>query len=132
VKVTDFSIARITASSRTRTGVILGTPSYMSPEQLAGKHVDGRSDLFSFGAMLFELITGRTPFSGDSLATLMYQIANAPTPDIRKLRPDMPACLAAIVDRLLHKEADQRYPTGDALKQDLERCRNAPNDPART
>ncbi len=132
VKVTDFGIARITASSRTRTGVILGTPSYMSPEQLAGKHVDGRSDLFSFGAMLHELIAGRPPFTGDSLATLMYQIANAPTPDIRKLRPDTPACLAAIVERLLQKEAEQRYPTGDAVKQDLERCRNAPNDRART
>src|SRR6185369_17834936 len=99
VKVTDFGIARITASSKTKTGVILGTPSYMSPEQLTGAHVDGRSDLFSFGVMLYELITGRTPFTGDSLATLMYQIANAPTPDIRKQRADIPAELVTVVRR---------------------------------
>ncbi len=132
IKVTDFGIARITASSRTKTGVILGTPSYMSPEQLAGKHVDGRSDLFSFGAMLFELIAGRTPFTGDSLATLMFQIANSPTPDIRTLRADTPACLIAIVERLLQKNVDQRYATGDVAKQDLEQCRNKLNSTTKT
>ena len=124
LKVTDFGIARITATSRTKTGVVLGTPSYMSPEQLAGTHVDGRSDLFSFGVMLYEMITGRTPFTGDSLATLMFQIANAPTPDIDKLRADTPACLAKIVERLLLKNPEQRYANGDELKQELERCRN--------
>ncbi len=131
VKVTDFGIARITASSRTKTGVILGTPSYMSPEQLAGQHVDGRSDLFSFGAMLYELITGKTPFTGDSLATLMYQIANAPTPDIRKLRPDIPEHMVVIIKRLLQKKPEKRYQTGDAVKQELEQCRNALNTPAK-
>jgi len=131
VKVTDFGIARITASSRTKTGVILGTPSYMSPEQLAGLHVDGRSDLFSFGVMLYELITGHTPFVGDSLATLMYQIANAPTPDIRKQRAETPADLATVVKRLLQKKPEKRYPTGDAVKHELEQCRSAQNDPAK-
>jgi len=124
IKVTDFGIARITASSRTKTGVVLGTPSYMSPEQLAGKHVDGRSDLFSFGVMLYEMITGKTPFTGDSLATLMFQIANAPTPDVKKARTDTPKCLATIVECLLEKEADKRYATGAELKQELEQCRS--------
>jgi serine/threonine-protein kinase len=74
--------------------------------------------------MLYEMITGRTPFTGDSLATLMFQIANAPTPDIDKLRADTPACLARIVERLLQKNPEQRFATGDELKQELERCRN--------
>jgi serine/threonine-protein kinase len=131
VKVTDFGIARITATSRTKTGVVLGTPSYMSPEQLAGKHVDGRSDLFSFGAMLYEMVTGKTPFTGDSLATLMYQIANAPTPDIKKQRPDTPPCLAKIIKRLLEKDAAKRHANGDELKQELEQCRNTLKAPAK-
>jgi serine/threonine-protein kinase len=123
VKVTDFGIARITASSRTRTGVVLGTPSYMSPEQVAGKHVDGRSDLFSLGVMLFELTTGQLPFGGDSMATLMYQIANAAHPDPRSLRPDLPDCVVAILNRSLKKNPAKRYQTGVAFKEDLLACR---------
>ena len=122
IKVTDFGIARITASSRTRTGVILGTPSYMSPEQLSGKHVDGRSDLFSLGVMTFELLTGQPPFEGDSMATLMYQIANEPHPVIKKLRPDLPACLGAFMDRALAKKLDERFQNGDEFCQALRKC----------
>jgi len=122
VKVTDFGIARITASSRTRTGVILGTPSYMSPEQLSGKHVDGRSDLFSLGVMAFELFTGALPFQGDSMATLMYQIANEPHPDIKVLQPELPACLSTVMDKALAKKPDQRYQTGDEFCQALRKC----------
>ncbi|MGV2480554.1 UNVERIFIED_CONTAM: protein kinase, partial [Salmonella enterica subsp. enterica serovar Weltevreden] len=92
VKVTDFGIARITDSSRTKTGMVLGTPSYMSPEQLAGKKIDGRSDLFSLGVMLFQMVCGRLPFEGDSMAQLMFRIANEQHPDIRDLRPDVPDC----------------------------------------
>ncbi len=122
VKVTDFGIARITASSRTRTGVILGTPSYMSPEQLSGKHVDGRSDLFSLGVMTYELLTGHLPFQGDTMATLMYQIANEPHPDIRKLDADLPACVRAVIDRALAKNPDQRFQTGEEFSQALRKC----------
>ncbi|HKQ31271.1 MAG TPA: serine/threonine-protein kinase, partial [Burkholderiales bacterium] len=124
IKVTDFGIARITASSRTKTGVVLGTPSYMSPEQLAGTHVDGRSDLFSFGVMLYEMVAGKTPFTGDSLATLMFQIANTATPDIKKARTDTPKCLVTIIERLLEKDASKRYATGAEVKQELEQCRS--------
>ncbi len=112
VKVTDFGIARITASSKTRTGVVLGTPSYMSPEQLSGKHVDGRSDLFSLGAMLYELLTGVRPFRGDSMATLMFQIANEPHPDIRERKPDLPESVAMLTNKLLAKEAESRFANG--------------------
>ena len=82
VKVTDFGIARITDSSRTKTGMVLGTPSYMSPEQLAGKKIDGRSDLFSLAVSLYQLLCGRLPFDGESMAQLMFRIANEPAPDI--------------------------------------------------
>jgi len=112
VKVTDFGIARITASSKTKTGVVLGTPSYMSPEQLSGKHVDGRSDLFSLGAMLYELLTGVRPFRGDSMATLMFQIANEPHPDIREHKADLPESAATLINKLLAKEADARFANG--------------------
>ena len=122
IKVMDFGIARITASSRTRTGVILGTPSYMSPEQLSGKHVDGRSDLFALGVLAFELFTGELPFQGDSMATLMYQIANESHPDIRALQPELPACLRTVIDRALAKNPDRRYQTGDEFCQALRKC----------
>lgn len=122
VKVTDFGIARITASSKTKTGVVLGTPSYMSPEQLAGQHVDGCSDLFSLGVTFFEMLTGRQPFTGDSMAALMYQIANAKHPDVTRLRSNLPGCLRAIFDRLLHKNPNKRYQSGDELRQALVKC----------
>lgn len=122
IKVTDFGIARVTASSRTRTGVILGTPSYMSPEQLAGKHVDGRSDLFSLGVMTFELLTGQLPFRGESLTTLMYQIANEPHPEIKTLRADLPPCIRAFMDRALAKDPDERFQTGEEFSQGLRKC----------
>ncbi|OGI47270.1 MAG: serine/threonine protein kinase [Candidatus Muproteobacteria bacterium RIFCSPHIGHO2_01_FULL_65_16] len=125
VKVTDFGIARITASSRTRTGVVLGTPSYMSPEQLAGKPVDGRSDLFSLGVTMFELLTGKQPFGGDSMAALMYQIANAKHPDATRLRTDLPPCARTIVDRALLKEPEKRFQSGEEMRQALLKCQAA-------
>jgi len=122
VKVTDFGIARITASSKTKTGVVLGTPSYMSPEQLSGKHVDGRSDLFSLGAMLYEMLTGVRPFRGDSMATLMFQIANEPHPDIREHKPDLPESVAELINKLLAKEADARLDNGMEVVQQIIAC----------
>jgi serine/threonine-protein kinase len=122
VKVTDFGIARITDSSKTKTGMVLGTPSYMSPEQLAGKKIDGRSDLFSLGVTLYQLACGRLPFDGESMAQLMYRIATEPHPDIRDVRPDVPECLAVIIDRALIKDADKRYQTGAEMAGDLRHC----------
>jgi serine/threonine-protein kinase len=122
VKVTDFGIARITDSSKTKTGMVLGTPSYMSPEQLAGKKIDGRSDLFSLGVMLFQLVTGRLPFEGESMAQLMFKIANEPHPNLRAVNPQAPECLAAIVDKALAKDSGQRYQGGAELSADLRAC----------
>ena len=122
VKVTDFGIARITDSSKTKTGVVLGTPSYMSPEQLSGKHVDGRSDLFSLGVTLFQLLTGELPFKADSLATLMFKITNDKQTDITLLKPELPECLANIVNRCLEKSPEDRFQTGGELKTAINEC----------
>jgi serine/threonine-protein kinase len=122
VKVTDFGIARITDSSRTKTGMVLGTPSFMSPEQLAGHKIEGRSDLFSLGASLYQLACGKLPFVGDSLAQLMYRIANEPHIDILSVKPDLPACLVAIIDRSMAKRIEDRYASGAEMAEALRRC----------
>ncbi len=122
IKLTDFGIARITDSSKTKTGMVLGTPSYMSPEQLAGKKVDGRSDLFSLGVMFFQLLTGRLPFQAESMATLMYKIANEEHPEIGVLRPELPTCIGPIIDKMLQKDVEQRYQTGAEVINDIKRC----------
>ena len=122
VTLTDFGIARITDSSKTKTGMVLGTPSYMSPEQLAGKKVDGRSDLFSLGVMLYQMCVGELPFKGDSMATLMFMIANEPHPDILTVNPDLPACVKKVVDKALAKNIDERYARGAEMVSDLRDC----------
>ena len=119
VKVTDFGIARITDSSKTRTGLVLGTPSFMSPEQLAGKKVDGRSDLYSLGVMLFQLLTGVLPFRGDSMAELMHRIANDEASDICTIRPALPAALARVVAVSLSKRPEARYQDGAQFAHEL-------------
>ncbi|MDX8384487.1 MAG: serine/threonine-protein kinase [Ghiorsea sp.] len=122
VKVTDFGIARVTASSKTKTGIVLGTPSYMSPEQLAGKHVDGRSDIFSLGVMLYEMLTGVRPFKGDSMATLLFQIANEPHPDIREFDPSLPEHVSKLINAMLTKDPDKRVPNGGAVIRGIIAC----------
>ena len=119
VKVTDFGIARITDSSRTKTGLVLGTPSFMSPEQLGGKKIDGRSDLYSLGVMLFQMLTGVLPFRGDSMTELMYKIANEDAPDIRVIRPEFPQSLADLVALSVSKRPETRYQNGDQFARDL-------------
>jgi len=120
IKITDFGIARITTSSRTRTGIIMGTPTYMSPEQLAGRRVDGRSDIFSLGIVLYELLTGEKPFKGESITTLMYQIANSPHPSPTDYKSDISEPCLKIIDRALMKEAEKRYQRGNEMFEDIQ------------
>lgn len=122
IKVTDFGIARITDSSKTKTGMVLGTPSYMSPEQLAGARVDGRSDLFSLGVMLYQMSTGHLPFTGESMATLMFKIANEQHKNIREVDASLPECLEIIVNKMLEKNMDKRYQNGAEIAADLRAC----------
>ncbi|HEV7613999.1 MAG TPA: serine/threonine-protein kinase [Steroidobacteraceae bacterium] len=124
LKITDFGIARLSGAGSTRTGIVLGTPSFMSPEQLEGRTVTGHSDLFSLGVSLFQLLTGQLPFTADSMTGLMQQIAEAPHPPLRAFRPDLPACVESIIDRALAKNPDARYDSGAQMAAALEDCRS--------
>jgi len=119
IKVTDFGIARITTSSKTQTGVVLGTPNYMSPEQAEGKRVDGRSDIFSLGVVFYQLLTGELPFKGETIASLMYQITHAPHPSPKKFNPRIPSACVAIIDKALEKDVKKRYQTAGAFGRHL-------------
>jgi tRNA A-37 threonylcarbamoyl transferase component Bud32 len=122
VKVMDFGIAKIASSSKTQTDVVLGTPTYMSPEQISGKKVDGRSDVFSLGVVLYELLTGQPPFTADNLSALLFAIAHHPHPDLQTLRPDVPPMFHEVANRALQKELPQRYRRAGELAQDLRAC----------
>ena len=122
--VTDFGVACLTDSSKTRTGTVLGSPYYMSPEQLAGGKVDGRSDLFSLGVSLYQLLTGELPFLGDSMANLMYKITNEKHTDIRILRPELPPCISNLINKSLNKNIDKRFQSGKQMVTSIRRCRN--------
>ncbi len=115
VKVADFGIAHMAgadAGDRTRIGAVIGTPHYMSPEQAMGSKIDGRSDLFSFGVVLYQLITGARPFEADSMVSLAHRIAREEPRPIDELRPDAPPALRRIVERCLRKQPDKRFQTG--------------------
>jgi eukaryotic-like serine/threonine-protein kinase len=122
MKITDFGIARITSSGHTKTGTILGTPSFMSPEQMTGKPVDGRSDIFSLGVTLFVMLCGQKPFNGDSLAAISYQVVNDKHPDILALRPELPACVKRFIDKAMQKKPENRYQDGKTMKRAIQRC----------
>ncbi|MGZ8393189.1 MAG: serine/threonine-protein kinase [Nitrospira sp.] len=119
VKVMDFGIAKMASASKTQTRMILGTPRYMSPEQATGKDVDGRSDVFSLGVVLFELLSGERPFDAENMATLVTRIAKAPHPPLLKYRRDLPTRVQSILDRALQKEIPNRYRHASDMAQDL-------------
>jgi serine/threonine-protein kinase len=121
-KVTDFGIARITDSSKTKTGMVLGTPSFMSPEQLSGAKIQGHSDLFSLGVSLYQLVCGKLPFEGDSMAQLMFKIANEQHTDILKINPNVPPCVVSIINKALAKKVEDRYESGAAMAEAIRHC----------
>jgi CHASE2 domain-containing sensor protein len=122
LKLTDFGIARLTDTSRTKTGIVLGTPSFMSPEQLEGRPLDGRSDLFGLGITLYQLLTGQLPFRADSMTRLMQKIATEEHVPLRSLRPELPDMAEQIVSRALAKSAVDRYQTGAEMAVALRAC----------
>jgi eukaryotic-like serine/threonine-protein kinase len=122
LKITDFGIARLTDSGTTKTGIVLGTPSFMSPEQLEGRAVHGTSDLFSLGVSLYQLLCGQLPFRADSMTGLMFKIANEPAPPLRSVRPDLPGLLEAIVNRAMQKHAADRFQVGTEMATALRNC----------
>lgn len=124
IKIADFGIAHIDepdATRHTQAGTVLGTPQYMSPEQVMGTKVDGRSDLFSVGVILYQLFAGRRPFNADTMATLLYQITREDPPPLGEVAPDLPVGLQHIVGKLLSKQPERRFQSGHELADALER-----------
>jgi serine/threonine-protein kinase len=123
VKILDFGIARFTASSLTLSGTVMGTPSYMAPEQIMGQPVDGRADLFSAGVLLYELLAGHRPFVGDSPTSVAYQIMHTDAPTLREHLPDLPDAINEIVTRALQKNPADRYARAQEMASDLQTVR---------
>jgi eukaryotic-like serine/threonine-protein kinase len=126
VKVADFGIARVFAggdSELTQAGTVMGTATYFSPEQAQGKAVDPRSDLYSLGVVLFEMVVGRPPFEGDTPVAIAYKHVHEPPPRLQEVDPSLPPELDAITMKLLNKNPANRYPSADDLRADLRRFR---------
>jgi eukaryotic-like serine/threonine-protein kinase len=123
VKMTDFGIAKVMHTGMTQAGQILGTPNYMSPEQVKGRSVDGRSDIFSLGVILYELITGEKPFGGQNITTVIYKIINENPIPPRELDPTLHLGLSYVIQKALAKNPDERYQTCKELADDLKNYR---------
>ena len=120
IKIVDFSLASSQHDSDSGSSLsVAGTPSSMSPEQAQGKDIDHRSDIFSLGIVLFELLTGKMPFGSARSASILHQITSAPAPPLSESRPGLPPALELIVSKALQKDRELRYPTMKALADDL-------------
>ena len=119
VKITDFGIAHMPSASRTQAGMVLGSPKYMSPEQVVGKTVDGRSDVFSLGVMLYEMLTGQSPFAGDNISTIMYRILNETPLNPSIVNARIPLAFDTIITKALAKRPEDRYQTAKEMARDL-------------
>ena len=133
VKITDFGIAQVSSASRTMAGMVMGSPKYMSPEQVVGQAVDGRSDIFSLGVMLYEMLTGKTPFVGDNISAIMYQILNEEPIPPKTFNQNIPDSLNHIILKALAKHPDARYQTTKEFGRDLRKYKTleipAPGEP---
>src|SRR5437667_3018521 len=115
----DFGRARLGPSEMTRTGMVMGTPHYMSPEQVKGKRADSRSDIFSLGAVFYELLTGRKPFDAESLHAVLFQVMEHQPEDVRHWSPEVPNILVQVVDKALNKDPQDRYQHAGEMREAL-------------
>ena len=125
VKIMDFGLARVSTSEMTQEGIVLGTPNYMSPEQALGDKVDGRSDLFSTGAVLYELLTGHKPFESDSTPSVLFQVVHRQAPPVRRWVPDVPTGIVAVVNRSLEKDREKRFASAGDMRAAIAVARQA-------
>ena len=121
VKITDFGIAKISDDSRTRTGNVMGSPLYMSPEQLKGQKVTGASDTYSLGVTLYKLVSGETPYQGDTLANLTYQILNKRPKSVREYNPELPNGVVRLINKAIQREPDKRFVSAATMAEALRR-----------
>jgi eukaryotic-like serine/threonine-protein kinase len=119
VRIMDFGLARVSTSDMTRAGAIMGTPNYMSPEQVRGEKATTRSDVFSLGAVFYELLGGRKPFDAESLPAILYQVMQLEPEPLERVRPDLPPSLCRVVARALAKSASDRYADGGEMRAAL-------------
>ena len=119
VKIMDFGLAKVSNQEMTQEGIVLGTPNYMSPEQALGDKVDGRSDLFSTGAVLYELLTGHKPFEADTTPSVLFQVVHRNPPPARKWNPDLPGGVVAVVNRALEKDLARRFASAGDMRAAL-------------
>ncbi len=122
VKLTDFGISRLMDLNATRVGLVLGTPLYMSPEQVMGNKINHLSDLFSLGSTLYHMICGKPPFEGDTDFDVMARIVKEPHTDISSIRPSVPEELRAVIDRALQKKPEDRFQSGAEMADAIRRC----------
>ncbi len=125
VKIMDFGLARVSTSEMTQEGIVLGTPNYMSPEQALGDKVDGRSDLFSTGAVLYELLTGHKPFEADSTPSVLFQVVHRQPPPVRRWAPEVPGRIVAVVNRSLEKDREKRFASAGDMRAAIAIARQA-------
>jgi formylglycine-generating enzyme required for sulfatase activity/predicted Ser/Thr protein kinase len=126
VSIVDFGIARTATSTMTQAGILLGTPRYMSPEQIAGRQVDSRCDIFALGAILYELLTRHNPFEGESITTVIYKIMHTEPEPLRSFNDRLPPGLEAVVRKALARDPEARYRTCGELQAELQACVSAP------
>jgi serine/threonine-protein kinase len=115
----DYGIARVDSNSMTKTGIAMGTPNYISPEQLEGKPVDKRADLFSLGVVMYEMLLGRRPFKGENITSLIYAILNHDPEKPSTVNPQIPLLFDHIIGRSLAKKANERYQKASEIATDL-------------
>lgn len=122
LKVSDFGIARLVDNSRTRTGDVMGSPLYMSPEQLKGAKVSEAADIYSLGVTMYQLLCGQLPYDGDTLANLTYQIVQGKHPSVRNHRAELPSSATRITNKALQKDAEDRYQTAREMAEAIRKA----------